>query len=102
MSKSSPAKTETQKLAMLAALEANNCNVRKAAEITGIAPQTHYTWRNEDSDYDSCVLQVKEICNKEIKNALLESALNKINEGNTAVLNQMLRIYFKNVDSYIE
>jgi hypothetical protein len=97
-----PETIERQKNIMLEALEANNSNVRKAAEMAGITPQTHYRWRNEDKDYNSCVIQVKEISNKELKNTLLESALNKINEGNTAVLNQMLRIYFKNTDEYIE
>jgi hypothetical protein len=95
MGTNSETATAMQKQDMLKALDAHYGNVRKAADTAKIAPSTHYRWRKEDSDYDGAVAYIKDISFGNIQDALVSTAIEKIKNGDTAVLNKMLGIYLK-------
>ncbi len=102
MGKKGETETARQKQAMLKALDAHYGNVRIAADATGIAPSTHYRWRQEDDDYESSVAYIKDISFNNIKDALVTSAIEKIKNGDTKVLNKMLGIYLKKLPEEME
>ena len=95
MSKNSVIGTDRQKKAMMSALQANYGNVRKAAKIARISPQTHYRWLQEDRPYAEETQSIKDIGYKNVKDNLLEMALARAEKGDNAVLNQLMRIFFK-------
>jgi hypothetical protein len=101
MAKKSQDSTTQKKEAMLDAIEASFGNITQAAQIAGINARTHYRWLKEDEAYEYEVVNVKDISFSKVKESLLEKALKLVNDGNTAVLNQLLRIYFKNLPEEI-
>ena len=94
--------TEVKKQAMINTLEVKMGNVTKAAEEAGITVQTHYRWLKEDEAYEYEVINIKDISFGKVKESLLEKALKLVDNGNTAVLNQLLRIYFKKLPEEID
>jgi hypothetical protein len=97
MGMNSQVDTIKQKQAMLDALEANMGNITKSAKEAGISIRTHYRWRMEDNDYDTRVVSMRDICFTKVKDSLLDSALKRIAKGDGTVLNQMLRLFYKNL-----
>jgi hypothetical protein len=96
MGNNSPDTIAKQKAVMLTAIEANYGNITKAAKMVKITPQTHYRWLKEDSDYENMTENAKDIGFRNVKDSLLELSLKMAEKGNAMVLNQMLRIFFKN------
>jgi endonuclease III-like uncharacterized protein len=84
------------KAAMIAALQANEGNVKIAAEAINISEQTHYRWCREDNTYNNAVGSIRDIRIRHMKEKLLEIAMKKIEEGNITTLNKMLSLTFKN------
>ncbi len=97
MAENSQSRTIKQKQAMLDALEANFGNITKAAKEAKISIRTHYRWRMEDNEYDTRVVSMKDICYGKVKDSLLDAALKRIAKGDSIVLNQMLRLFYKNL-----
>jgi hypothetical protein len=97
MSKSTPETTAIKKEAMIGALEASFGNVTQAARMAKINVTTHYRWVKEDSEYDDRVRSIKDICFQKVRDKLMRTALKRIDSGDSAVLNKMIGIYFKNV-----
>jgi hypothetical protein len=97
MQKISQDATTKKKEAMLDAIEASLGNVTQAAQIAGINARTHYRWLKEDEAYEDEVVNIKDISFGKMKESLLEKALKLVDNGNATVLNQLLRIYFKNL-----
>jgi len=93
--------TEAKKQAMIDALEANSGNITAAAKQVEISVRTHYKWLKEDEAYENEVINIKDISFGKVKESLLEKALKMVDSGNTAVLNQLLRIYFKKLPEEI-
>jgi hypothetical protein len=102
MGKNSPMATEIKKQAMIDALEANFGNITEAANHAEISVRTHYKWLKEDSAYEREVVNIKDISFGKVKESLLEKALKLVDNGNTTVLNQLLRIYFKKLPEEME
>ncbi len=96
MNKNSQMETANRKAIMLNALANNFGNVTKAAKLAKINPSTHYQWLKEDSDYENMTENVKDIGFRSVKDSLLELSMKMAEKGNAMVLNQMLRIFFKN------
>jgi hypothetical protein len=94
--------TAAKKQAMIDALEANFGNITAAAKQADISVRTHYKWLKEDEDYEDEVTNIKDISFGKMKETLLEKAMKRIDDGNTAVLNQLLRIYFKKLPDEME
>jgi len=94
--------TEVKKQAMIDALEANSGNITAAAAQAEIAVRTHYKWMKEDESYENEVVNIKDISFGKVKESLLEKALKLVDNGNTSVLNQLLRIYLKKLPEEIE
>lgn len=73
-------RTDTQKNAMLQALQSSLGVVSTACKNVGISRQTHYEWMKEDIDYASSV--------KDLENVTLDFAESKLHEliyeGNVA------------------
>lgn len=73
-------RTDTQKNAMLQALQSSLGVVSTACKNVGISRQTHYEWMKEDIDYSSSV--------KDLENVTLDFAESKLHEliyeGNVA------------------
>lgn len=97
MSKNDPHEILRQKDMMINALEINYGNVRMAAKVAGISTRTHYRWRKEDEDYERKTDNLKDIGYRDIKESLIDIALKKAQKGDTFVLNQMLRIFLKDL-----
>ncbi len=87
---------------MIGALEANFGNITAAAKQAEISVRTHYKWLLEDSAYEKEVVNIKDISFGKMKESLLEKALKMVDNGNATVLNQLLRIYFKNLPEEME
>lgn len=87
---------------MIDALEANFGNITAAAKQAEISVRTHYKWLKEDEAYENEVINIKDISFGKVKESLLEKALKLVDNGNTAVLNQLLRIYFKKLPEEIQ
>lgn len=102
MNKNSKETTAKQKEAMINALEVHFGNIAQAAEQAKISVRTHYRWMKEDEAYENEVINIKDISFGKVKESLLEKALKLVENGNTAVLNQLLRIYFKKLPDEIE
>ena len=94
--------TDKKKEAMIEAIEASFGNVTKAAQIAGINVRTHYRWLKEDEAYEDEVVNIKDISYGKVRETLMEKALKLIEDGNTAVLNQLLRIYFQKLPEEME
>jgi hypothetical protein len=90
-------KTAKQKEVMIKLLETNYGNIRKAAKLAGISTRTHYRWCKEDNDYDDRTCSMKDICYRNIKGDLIESAMRKVEKGDSAVLNKMLGLFLKDL-----
>jgi len=97
MGKNTEQATAKQKMRMLHALEITCGNAAKAARLAKISVRTHFRWTKEDYEYANEVINVKAICYNEIKDTLLELAMKQAKKGDSAVLNQLLRIFFKDV-----
>ena len=97
MGKNSLVETVRQKQAMIDAIEANFGNITKAAKAAGINVRTHNRWRKEDNEYDTLFMSIKDISYGKLKDSLLEEAMKRIKKGDSAVLNQMLRLFYKNL-----
>ena len=97
MSKNSPEETAVLKEAMINSLEANNGNIQKAAKAIGISPRTHFRWMKEDAYYEKQADISKDVGYRNIKDNLIELALQKAEKGDSHVLNQLLRIFLKNM-----
>ncbi len=80
---------------MINAIEINCGNITAAAKQAGVNVRTHYRWMKEDENYEMEVVNIKDISFGKVKENLLGKALKLVDDGNTAVLNQLLRIYFK-------
>ncbi len=91
------ARTTKQKQAMIDAIEANFGNITKAAKEVGINVRTHNRWRKEDNDYDTQFVKIKDVSYVKVKDSLLEEAMKRIKKGDSTVLNQMLRLFYKNL-----
>jgi hypothetical protein len=102
MGKNNAQATAAYKKEMINALEANFGNVTAAAKVVGITPRMHYLWLKSDDEYAYAAESMKDICFRRVKDNLLENALKKIETGDTAVLNKMLGIYFKNIPEEID
>ena len=89
-------RTEKQKQDMLHAIELTGGNIKQAASNIGITARIHYMWIKEDREYGENVERVRDICFRNAKEQLMVAAMKKIEEGNTAVLNKMLGIFYKN------
>jgi len=89
--------TEKKKAAMLIALESNFGNVRNAAKMVKIDAVTHYRWLKEDNEYAGKSESIKDISFRNIKEKLLDMSMKMAEKGNVTVLNQLLRIYCKNI-----
>lgn len=83
---------------MVTALEANEGNVKIAAETTKISERTHYRWCREDNTYRNIVGSIRDIRLRHTKEKLLEIAMKKIEEGNISTLNKMLGLFYRNFD----
>jgi hypothetical protein len=97
MGRNSQQATAIKKQAMIDALEANFGNITAAAKHAEIDVRTHYKWLKEDEAYEYEVVNIKDISFGKVKENLLEKALKLVDNGNTTVLNQLLRIYFRNL-----
>lgn len=90
-------KTDTQKNAMLQALQSSLGVVSTACKNVGISRQTHYEWLREDTEYASSV--------KDLENVTLDFAESKLHElifeGNVASVIFFLKTKGK-VRGYIE
>lgn len=90
-------KTDTQKKAMIAALEKTLGVVTTACKQVGISRETHYRWMKEDSEY-------ADVCN-DTANITLDFAESKLHEsimeGNIAAIIFFLKTKGK-VRGYIE
>jgi hypothetical protein len=95
MSKNSPVATALKKQAMIKALEANFGNIVISASKAGITPQTHYRWCKEDDAYYKAAESLKDIGLRNVKESLLDIAMQKIRKGDSSVLNKMLGIFLK-------
>jgi len=93
----SPQQTAKLKEAMINSLEANYGNIRKAAKAIGISPRTHFRWMKEDNQYEKQADISKDVGYGNIKDNLIELALKKAEEGDSAVLTQLMRIFLKNM-----
>jgi len=82
---------------MINALEASLGNVTQATKMVKINVTTHYRWVKEDTVYDDSVRSIKDICFQKVRDKLMQTALKRIDSGDSAVLNKMIGIYFKNV-----
>jgi len=102
MGQNSAIATQLKKQAMIGALEANFGNITAAAKQAEISVRTHYKWLLEDSAYEKEVVNIKDISFGKMKESLLEKALKMVDNGNATVLNQLLRIYFKNLPEEME
>jgi hypothetical protein len=95
--KSNLTKTDTQKNAMLQALQSSLGVVSTACKQVGISRQTHYEWMREDMEYASSV--------KDLENVTLDFAESKLHElifeGNVESVNFFLKTKGK-VRGYIE
>jgi hypothetical protein len=95
--KSNLTKTDTQKNAMLQALQSSLGVVSTACKQVGISRQTHYEWMREDMEYASSV--------KDLENVTLDFAESKLHElifeGNVASVIFFLKTKGK-VRGYIE
>jgi Bacterial regulatory protein, Fis family len=100
--KNSPVSSGIKKKAMIEALEANLGNITRASKQAGIKPRTFYRWLKEDEDFHREVYEMKHVNNSMMKDSILYAALKKIEQGDTAVLNQLLRIYLKKLPDEIE
>lgn len=92
-----PEQTAKLKEAMILSLEANYGNIKKAANAVGISPRTHFRWMKEDEHYEKQADISKDVGYRNIKDSLIELALQKAEKGDTTVLNQLLRIFLKNM-----
>ncbi len=90
--------TAKQKEAMLKSLEAFHGNVRNAAADAKVSERTHYRWCREDREYNNAIGSIIDIRLRHAKELLLEKAMVKIEEGDSAVLNKMLTIFYKDFD----
>ena len=90
-------RTAKQKEFMINALEANYGNVRAAAKLAKISPQTHYRWRKEDNDYDNRTDSMRDICYRDVKEHLISKGLKMVDKGDVSVLNKMLGIFLKDL-----
>lgn len=97
MSKSSAEETAMQKQAMIRALEANYGNITKAAKAAGIAASTHFRWMKEDSEYEEQADAGKDVGYRNIKDSIIDMAMNKAKKGNVAVLNKLMGVFLKNL-----
>jgi transposase-like protein len=97
MGMNSEAVTAIQKKEMINALEEHFGNVTAAAKAIKITPRTHYRWLKEDREYAEASENMKDVTFRRVKDRLLEKALKMIDKGDSAVLNRMMGIYFKNV-----
>ena len=95
MSKNSPEETALLKQAMINSLEVNYGNIQKAAKVVGISPRTHFRWMKEDEQYDMQADISKDVGYRNLKDNLIEMALQKAENGNTSVLNQLIRTFLK-------
>ena len=90
-------KTDTQKNAMLQALQSSLGVVSTACNRVGISRQTHYEWLREDAKYASSV--------KDLENVALDFAESKLHElileGNVASVIFFLKTKGK-VRGYVE
>lgn len=102
MEKETQERTLRSQQAMIIALETYMGNVTRAAKAANISIPTHYRWLKEDDGYQQQVLNIRDICFGKMKDTLLEKALKRIDKGDSTVLNQLLRIYFKNLPEEIE
>jgi len=102
MGKNSSPATAIRKEAMIKALEANYGNVSVAAKAVNIYASTHYRWLTEDHEYAQKAENMRDICFRKAKDSLLETAFKKIEQGDSAVLNQLLRIYLKKLPEEME
>src|ERR1700722_11850854 len=89
--------TEKKKAKMLHAIEANYGNISKAARMTKIASSTHYKWLMEDRAYAVQAEDLRDISFRNTRDNLYELSMKMAEKGNAYVLNQLLRIFFKNV-----
>ena len=87
--------TDKTKEAMLKALVANHGNVRAAASEASVSEQTHYRWCREDNNYNNAVGSLIDIRLRNAKEEVLTIAMQSIQKGNTAVLNKLLTIFYK-------
>ena len=90
-------KSDTQKKAMLRALESSLGVVTTACKSVGIARQTHYRWMMEDEEYAAMV--------KDVSNVTLDFAESKLHEsimdGNIAAIIFYLKTKGK-IRGYVE
>jgi hypothetical protein len=97
MEKRSLAETAKKKAMMLEKIEVCYGNIRKAAIMVGITTQTHYNWLKDDLEYAEQAESRKDISFRNLREGLIEFAMNKIANGDTAVLNRMLGICLQNL-----
>ena len=95
MAKNTDDETDKLKESMINAIEMNCGNITAASKQAGVNVRTHYRWMKEDENYEMEVVNIKDISFGKVKENLLGKALKLVDDGNTAVLNQLLRIYFK-------
>jgi hypothetical protein len=100
MGTNSKEQTAIQKEAMLNALEAFDGNVKNAALDAKISERTHYRWCREDNNYNNAVGSLIDIRLRHAKEMILDKALLKIEAGDSAILNKMLTIFYKNFTDY--
>jgi hypothetical protein len=80
--------------AMLKALQAENGSVRRAAKAARISPQSHYNWYKSSAAYRDGVDTIRYQLYEEYKELVLEAVLEKIKEGNVAVINRSFQAFF--------
>lgn len=98
----SPEQTAKLKQAMINSLEANYGNIQKASKAIGISPRTHFRWMKEDANYEKQADISKDVGYRNIKDNIIELALKKAESGDSCVLNQLLRIFLKNMPRELE
>jgi hypothetical protein len=94
MSKSTPQLTFNKKEAMLKALQGNFGRVSKAAAAAQITKQTHYNWYKNDEEYRHSVDNIKFEGFEEFGDLVFSAVIDKLKEGNTAVVNKCFQTVF--------
>jgi hypothetical protein len=86
-----------QKEMMIHNVEVFYGNVRKACNAVGLSTQTHYRWTKEDSEYGARMENLKDISFRNLKERLVESALNRIDKGDSVILGKMLALFLSDL-----
>jgi hypothetical protein len=97
MSNRAPHEILRQQDMMINALEINYGNVKLSAKVAGIVPSTHYRWRKEYEDYERKTDTIKDVGYRDLKESVLDMALKRAENGDSMVLNQLIRTLLKDM-----